>query len=209
MLTRFLSSFLNIHGKILGNYFGGVNKVRKPFEVLPGIITTSPVLQLQCPLGYEFALFLITQFIPKNLVVLTGGTVMVDMTATFEVTIGGGENVGYATSLEYKQSQVPAYLKIDYSFAGLMKRGLAGDECTSLSSSPLMVAGGVEEAKALSGRWVTPSKRRVLMTQMGDDELYESIVALLGGEHAPRVDDGVEYVAWLEKALRALYPEYQ
>lgn len=186
-----------------------MDKARALFEVPPGIITTSPVLQLQCPLGYQFALFLITQFIPKNLVVLTGGTVLVDMTATFEVTIGGGENIGYATSLAYKQSQVPAFLKIDYSFTGLMKRSLAGDESTSLSSSPLMVAGSVEEGKALGERWVTPSKRRVLMSQMEDDELYESIVALLGGERTPKVDDGVKYVVWLEKALRALYPEHQ
>lgn len=134
---------------------------------------------------------------------------MVDMAATFEVTIGGGENYGYAASLAYKQSQVPAYLKLDYSFAGLMKRSLVGDELISLSSSPPMIAGGVEEAKALGGRWATPSKRRALMSQMGDDELYENVVALLGGEHAPKVDDGVEYVAWLEKALRALYPEHQ
>ncbi|KAF9149566.1 hypothetical protein BG015_008634 [Linnemannia schmuckeri] len=190
-----------------GNYFGGVDKVRNPFEVSAGAVITSPVLQLQCPLGYQFALFLITQFIPKNLVVLTGGTVMVDMTATFEVTIGGGENVGYAASLDYKQNQVPAFLEIDYSFAGLMKRGLAGDD----SSDVLAIADSAEESASRldSGRWVTPSKRRLLMSQMGDDELYESVVALLGGERAPRVNDEVKYVAWLEKALRALYPEHQ
>ncbi|KAF9287309.1 hypothetical protein BGZ88_008677 [Linnemannia elongata] len=194
-----------------GNYFGGVDKVRTPFEVPVGVVTTSPVLQLQCPLGYQFALFLITQFIPKNLVVLTGGTVIVDMTATFEVTIGGGENVGYATSLEYKQNGVPAFLKIDYSFAGLMKRSLAGDD--GAFSDLLEIAASEEEKESASGlgseRWVTPSKRRLLMSQMDDDELYEGVVALLGGEHAPRFESGVEYVAWLEKALRALYPEHQ
>lgn len=197
-------------GKI-GNYFGGVDKVKTPFEVPVGVVTTSPVLQLQCPLGYQFALFLITQFIPKNLVVLTGGTVIVDMTATFEVTIGGGENVGYATSLVYKQHGVPAFLKIDYSFAGLMKRSLAGDD--GAFSDLLEIAASEEEKDSVSGlgseRWVTPSKRRLLMSQMDDDELYEGVVALLGGEHAPRVESGVEYVAWLEKALRALYPEHQ
>ena len=198
---------LNAYGKI-GNYFGGVDKFRKPFEVPAGIITTSPALLIQCPLGYQFALFLVTKFIPKNLVVLTGGTVMVDMTATFEVTIGGGENVGYAASLDYKQNGVPAFLKIDYSFAGLMKRSLAGD---SVSSDVLAIAASEEDsASGLgSGRWVMPSRRRLLMSHMSDDELYESVVALLGGERAPRVESGVEYVAWLEKALRTLYPEHQ
>ncbi|KAF9135822.1 hypothetical protein BGW39_011411 [Mortierella sp. 14UC] len=193
-----------------GNYFRGVDKVRKPFEIPAGIVTTSPSVQLQCPLVYQFALFLVTQFIPKNMVVLTGGTVIVDITATFEVTIGGGEGVGYVASLDYKQTGVPAYLKIDYSFAGLMKRSMEGD---SLSKEVFAIGDGFRsEAVTVggaSGRWVTPSKRRALLSKMSDDELYKSVVALLGREYAPRADARLEYVAWLEKALRALYPEHQ
>ncbi|KAF9904307.1 hypothetical protein EC991_002858 [Linnemannia zychae] len=194
-----------------GNYFGGIDNVRQPFETLPGVITTSPVFQLQCPLGYQFALFLVTQFIPKNLVVLTGGTVMVDMQAVFELTIGGGQGIGYDVALNYNQTGVPAYLKIEYSFAGLLKRSIEGD---SLAKEVFAIGDGSEsEAAAIvggsSGRWMTPSKRRELLSKMSDDELYSNVVALLGGEHAPRADAGVEYVAWLEKALRSLYPEHQ
>ncbi|KAG0008841.1 hypothetical protein BGZ82_004388, partial [Podila clonocystis] len=105
-----------------GNYFGGVDKVQAVFEVKPNITTSSPQLNLQCPQGYQFALFLVTQFIPKNLQVLTGGIVMVDMDAILDVSVGGPAGVGYASSIHYVQDKIPAMLKIEYTFAGMFKR---------------------------------------------------------------------------------------
>ncbi|KAF9918450.1 hypothetical protein FBU30_000182 [Linnemannia zychae] len=190
-----------------GNYFGGVDKARTPFETLPGSITASPIVTLQCPTGYEFALFLITQFIPKNLGLLTGGTVLVDINSTLEVAIGGNVGVGYYATLSYKQSGIPAFMKLDYSFAGLMKRSLVGNERETKEEMCAIEAESI--SLAVSEQWLTPSKRRALLAQMSDDDLYESVVALVGGDHVPQPQDGVEYVAWLERALRTLYPEYQ
>ncbi|KAG0055971.1 hypothetical protein BGZ83_006738 [Gryganskiella cystojenkinii] len=182
-----------------GNYFGGVDHAHIPFAVSPNITTVSPVVQLQCPLGYDFALFLITQFIPKNLAVLTGGTVDVDMESELEVIIGGPLGTGYDTTIQYSQSGVPAFLKVDYTFAGMTKRSFASEE----RISPLYPAASSDQLAVLP-----PSERRAVLARMSDEDLYES-VALLVGEHAPAKETGMTYVAWMEKALRALYPEHQ
>jgi hypothetical protein len=55
---------------------------------------------------------------------------------------------------------------------------------------------------------LSPSERRAVLASMSDDDLYESVVSLVG-EHAPAKETGMTYVAWMEKAIRALYPEHQ
>lgn len=163
------------------------------------------MVPLQCPLGYDFALFLITQFIPKNLDVLTGGAVDVDMQSELEVIIGGPQGTGYDATIQYSQNGVPAYLKIDYSFAGLTRRSLADEE----ASLPA-IASSSDFKKRSSDRLVTlsPTERRAELARMEDDDLYESVAKLVG-EHAPSKESGMAYVTWMEKALRTLYPEHQ
>ncbi|KAF9299752.1 hypothetical protein BGZ74_008681 [Mortierella antarctica] len=117
-----------------GNYFGGIDKVQAVFEAKPNITTTSPQLNLQCPQGYQFALFLVTQFIPKNLQVLTGGIVMVDMDAILDVSVGGPAGVGYPGSIHYVQDKIPAMLKIEYTFAGMFKRSMGPLEDSTVGS---------------------------------------------------------------------------
>ncbi|KAF9183272.1 hypothetical protein BGZ50_004315 [Haplosporangium sp. Z 11] len=184
-----------------GTYFGEVGFTEAPFEARPNIPVVSPQLAVQCPMGYEFALFLVTQFIPKNLAVLTGGTVLVDLTSYLDVTLGGAAGVGYSASLNYRQEKLPVFLKIDYSFVGLTKRSLQGD---------IGHDSGVEISSAATEASIdlTPQMRRRMMMSMNDQELYERVVALVG-EEAPAKESGIVYAIWMEKVLRVLYPEYQ
>ncbi|KAG0250461.1 hypothetical protein BG011_008333 [Mortierella polycephala] len=184
-----------------GNFFGGVGLTKAPFEAPPNTPAVSPQLAVQCPMGYDFALFLVTQFIPKNLAVLTGGIVLVDMTSKLDITLGGAVGVGYSASLNYQQEKLPAFLKIDYSFAGMTKRSLQGD---------IGHDNGVEIPSATAETYtdLTPQMRRRRMMSMDDQELYDRAVALVG-EEAPVKESGIAYVVWMEKVLRALYPEHQ
>ncbi|KAF9925414.1 hypothetical protein FBU30_004797, partial [Linnemannia zychae] len=141
-----------------GSYFGGIDKAYVPFEVPVNQTVLSPVVILQSPTDYQFALFLITQFIPKDLGILTGANVDVDMTSRIFASIGGAMGMGYHTTITYEQKNIQALLKIDYSFAGLTKRFLDAESSTSssllLSSSPTspisILASGAVEIKALS-----------------------------------------------------------
>jgi len=178
-----------------------VDHAHIPFQVNPNVDTLSPVVSLQCPTSYEFALFLVTQFIPKNLGVLTGGIVNVDFDSELEVVVGGALGVGYDTTIAYAQSNVPAYIKIDYSFAGLTKRSLGSD---NLSLSATVDFEKRNEPLAS----LSPSERRAALASMTDEDLYQSVVSLVG-EHAPAKDAEMAYVAWMEKAIRALHPEHQ
>ncbi|KAF9310898.1 hypothetical protein BG003_008003 [Podila horticola] len=198
-----------------GNYFGGVDKVQAVFEVKPNITTTSPQLNLQCPQGYQFALFLVTQFIPKNLQVLTGGIVIIDMDAILDVNVGGPAGVGYPSSIHYVQNKIPAMLKIEYTFAGMFRRSMGqlehivGSEIAEMDKrrqGPVRRV-FVPRVPNTAVAVVTPEQREALLA-MGDREIYTNLEELLG-EQAPPREAGMEHVAWMERALRALYPEYQ
>ncbi|KAF9963397.1 hypothetical protein BGZ65_003673 [Modicella reniformis] len=109
--------------------------------------------------------FLVTQFIPKNLGVLTGA-----------------------------MNNVPAFLKIDYTFAGIMKRALQGGEAAASKDASMFYGNS-------GGNGIlTPSTRRRTLARIGDVESYKNVVALVG-EDAPDKALGLAYVA-LEKALR-------
>ncbi|KAF9089318.1 hypothetical protein BGX23_006771 [Mortierella sp. AD031] len=104
-----------------GNFFGGI-KAAAPFSIAVGATMASPPLVVQAPLGFEFGMFMITQFLPKNLGVLSGTIVNVDMTSNIGITVGGPTNVGYTAVISYNQTAVPAFLKLDMGFANGLKR---------------------------------------------------------------------------------------
>ncbi|KAF9161125.1 hypothetical protein DFQ26_004865 [Actinomortierella ambigua] len=107
--------------------FGSVRNARIPFALLPHVEARSPEFIVQCPTGFQFALFLVTQFLPLNPQVIAGGTVAVDIRASLETTLGGASGIGYPAALNYQQKAVPAFLKLDVSFVGLTKRSYGTD----------------------------------------------------------------------------------
>lgn len=139
-----------------GNFFGAINAA-VPFSIALGATATSPPLVVQAPSGFEFGLFMISTFLPKNIGVLSGAIVNVDMTSNIDVIVGATAGVaGYSAAISYNQTAVPAFLKLDLGFA--KKRSL-------------------ESTSALSTR------------------------------AEPSVEDGPEYLQWLQEALFAAYPE--
>ncbi|GJJ73031.1 hypothetical protein EMPS_05389 [Entomortierella parvispora] len=197
-----------------GNYFGGVDHAHIPFAINTGAAVVSPQLALQFPQGYEFALFLVTQFLPKNLGLLTGATVNLTMTSSILVYIGNAPGVGYGTTVAYTQNDIPSFLKIDYSFAGMTKRFLADDtdargEVPSIQPISTLVQ-TVEAVQAVGVATATmqPAQKRRFLSSLPDHLLIPSLEVMVG-KATPSIESGTEYVAWLEKALRALYPEHQ
>ncbi|KAF9331262.1 hypothetical protein BGZ91_012188 [Linnemannia elongata] len=139
-----------------GNFFGAINAA-VPFSIALGATATSPPLVVQAPSGFEFGLFMISTFLPKNIGVLSGAIVNVDMTSNIDVIVGATAGVaGYSAAISYNQTAVPAFLKLDLGFA--KKRSL-------------------ESTSALFTR------------------------------AEPSVEDGPEYLQWLQEALFAAYPE--
>ncbi|KAG0271040.1 hypothetical protein BGZ95_001220 [Linnemannia exigua] len=98
-----------------GNFFGGI-KAAVPFSIAVGATATSPPLVVQAPLGFQFGIFMVTTFLPKNLGVLTGAIVNVDMTSKIGVSVGGASGAGYTSMISYNQTAVPAFLKLDLGF---------------------------------------------------------------------------------------------
>ena len=186
-------------------------RVRNVFRVFFSTVV-SPHLSLQCPEGYQFALFLVTEFIPKNLGVLTGAIVNVNMTSSILAYIGNAPGAGYETTVAYVQNNIPALLKIDYSFAGMTKGFLAGDKDASADLASFKSATTlVHDAEAVQADEVRtaamhPAQKRRFLSSLLDHLLIPSLEALVG-ESAPSTETGMEYVAWMEKALRALYPD--
>ncbi|KAF9110825.1 hypothetical protein BGX27_005838 [Mortierella sp. AM989] len=103
------------------NFFGAI-KSEAAFSVAVGAISPSPALILQAPTDFAFGMFMITQFLPANLGVLSGTTVNVDMVSKIGVTVGGPISVGYQAEISYNQTAVPAFLKLDLGFANVLKR---------------------------------------------------------------------------------------
>ncbi|GJJ70130.1 hypothetical protein EMPS_02479 [Entomortierella parvispora] len=104
-----------------GNFFGSI-EANTPFSIAVGATSPSPSLTLQAPTGFQFGMFMISTFLPANLGVLTGAIVDVDMTSSIGVTVGGPAGAGYASTIAYNQTAVPAFLKLDMSFANGLKR---------------------------------------------------------------------------------------
>lgn len=101
--------------------FGNIH-IAQSFPIRPSGIDTSPLLTIQIPNTFQFWTFIVTQFLPANLGVLTGAYVYVDLTAVIMVTIGGNLDTGYKAGLTYGQKDVAAYLKIGFDLTGLIRR---------------------------------------------------------------------------------------
>ncbi|KAF9948904.1 hypothetical protein BGZ65_007743, partial [Modicella reniformis] len=115
------------------NFFGTI-KSNAPFSVGVGATVPSPSLVLQAPTDFQFGVFMVTTFLPANIGVITGAIVDVDMTSSIDVTVGGPADVGYLSIISYNQTAVPAFLKLDWSFAnGLRKRS---EELGTISLRP-------------------------------------------------------------------------
>ncbi|KAK3829866.1 MAG: hypothetical protein JOS17DRAFT_747849 [Linnemannia elongata] len=139
-----------------GNFFGAIDAA-VPFSIPLGATATSPPLVVQAPSGFQFGLFMISTFLPKNMGVLSGAIVNVDMTSNIGVTVGAAAGVaGYSAAISYNQTAVPAFLKLDLGFA--QKRSFESTSALSTRAEPL-------------------------------------------------VEDGPEYLKWLQEALFAAYPE--
>ncbi|KAF9933286.1 hypothetical protein FBU30_005870 [Linnemannia zychae] len=95
-----------------GNFFGNI-KATVPMPVAASATVISPPLVVQAPSGFDFGLFMITTFLPKNLGVLTGANVNVDMVSNISVTVGDPVDAGYAATIKYSQNAVSAFLKLD------------------------------------------------------------------------------------------------
>ncbi|KAF9192374.1 hypothetical protein BGZ50_008637 [Haplosporangium sp. Z 11] len=98
--------------------FGAINVVQS-FPIKPSGIDTSPLFGVQIPSNYDFWIFMVTTFLPQNLGVLTGATVVVDLTAEILATVDGPLGSGYQARIRYAQDQVGVFLKIEFSLAGL------------------------------------------------------------------------------------------
>ncbi|KAF8940998.1 hypothetical protein BGZ58_003420 [Dissophora ornata] len=103
--------------------FGSIQVVQS-FSVKPSGVDTSPIFGIQIPSSYQFWVFMATTFLPQNLGVLTGATVLVDLTAQIIATVNGTLGLGYEAGIKYGQNQVPVFLKIEFSLTGLGVGGL-------------------------------------------------------------------------------------
>ncbi|KAF9962074.1 hypothetical protein BGZ72_010680 [Mortierella alpina] len=97
----------------------GTIKVVKTFSIKPSGIDTSPLFAIRIPSSYKFWTFMLTSFLPQNLGVLTGATVLVDLSAEIRATVDGTLGSGYEATIRYAQNQVGVFLKIEFSLLGL------------------------------------------------------------------------------------------
>ncbi|KAG0005278.1 hypothetical protein BGZ80_001763 [Entomortierella chlamydospora] len=116
----------------------GTIQLAQTFSINPSGIDTTPLFAIHIPTSYQFWTFMITTFLPQNLGVLTGATVVIDMTASIIVSIGGPVGVGYQSGVNYSQDQVGIFLKIEFNLAGLgigkrrRKRGILEESYSDL-----------------------------------------------------------------------------
>jgi len=122
------------------NFFGAI-QANTPFSIAVGATAPSPSLTLQAPSGFQFGMFMVTTFLPANLGVLTGAIVDVDMTSSIGVTVGGPAGAGYASTISYNQTAVPAFLKLDLSFANGLKRRSEESMALELRAEPPVESG--------------------------------------------------------------------
>ncbi|KAG0022162.1 hypothetical protein BGZ81_008643 [Podila clonocystis] len=101
--------------------FGNIH-ISQSFPIRPSGIDTSPLLTIQIPNTFQFWTFIVTQFLPANLGVLTGAFVYVDLTAVIMVTIDGNMDTGYKAGLTYGQKGVGAFLQIAFDLTGLIRK---------------------------------------------------------------------------------------
>ncbi|KAF9353568.1 hypothetical protein BGX26_008671 [Mortierella sp. AD094] len=97
----------------------GTIQLAQSFPINPSGIDTTPLFAIHIPTSYQFWTFLVSTFLPQNLGVLTGATVVVDIAASIIVTIGGPLGVGYKSGVNYSQNQVGIFLKIEFNLAGI------------------------------------------------------------------------------------------
>ncbi|KAG0001034.1 hypothetical protein BGZ79_005184 [Entomortierella chlamydospora] len=140
--TPFSISTISAHVFWHSNFFGSITS-DSAFSVAVGATVTSPALILQAPTTFQFGVFMVTQFLPANLGVLTGTTVLVDMESNIGVTVGGPAGTGYAANISYNETALPAFLKLDLSFTqGLRRR--ASEISTTLPGPEPPVESGLE-----------------------------------------------------------------
>ncbi|KAF8977670.1 hypothetical protein BGZ46_007222 [Entomortierella lignicola] len=112
----------------------GTIELAQPFPINPNGTSSTPIFGIQIPTSYQFWVFMVTTFLPQNLGVLTGANVFIDLTASIIVTIGGDVGVGYESGVNYSQSQVGVFLKIEFNLANMgigkrrRKRSILGEE---------------------------------------------------------------------------------
>jgi hypothetical protein len=123
-----------------GNFFGAIRS-NAPIDVPVGATVTSPTLILQAPTDFQFGLFMVTTFLPANLGVLTGANVDVDMQSTIDVTVGGPVGVGNVAKLSYNQTALPAFLKLDWGFGGVLKKRAEEYSTTLVREEPSVESG--------------------------------------------------------------------
>ncbi|KAF9164740.1 hypothetical protein BGX21_005053 [Mortierella sp. AD011] len=140
--TPFSINTISAHVFWHSNFFGSITS-DSAFSVGVGATVTSPALILQAPTTFQFGVFMVTQFLPANLGVLTGTTVLVDMESNIGVAVGGPAGTGYAANISYNETALPAFLKLDLSFAqGLRRR--ASEISTTLPGPEPPVESGLE-----------------------------------------------------------------
>ncbi|KAI7817253.1 hypothetical protein BC939DRAFT_532922 [Gamsiella multidivaricata] len=98
--------------------FGAI-QIAQSFSIKPSGVDTSPLFGIQIPSSYNFWVFMVTTFLPQNIGILTGATVVVDLTADIMATVDGTKGVGYEAEIRYSQDQVGVFLKIEFSLAGI------------------------------------------------------------------------------------------
>ncbi|KAF9353186.1 hypothetical protein BGX26_009022 [Mortierella sp. AD094] len=135
-------SINNIFAQVFwhGNFFGAITS-QLPFSVAVGATATSPPLILQAPTDFQFGVFLVTQFLPGNLGILTGTTVPVDMQSKIGVTVGGPAGTGYAATINYNQTALPTFLKLDSGFAAGLRRRASEINAVLPGSEPPVESG--------------------------------------------------------------------
>ncbi|KAF9202982.1 hypothetical protein BGZ49_006912 [Haplosporangium sp. Z 27] len=125
-----------------GNFFGAITS-SSSFSAAVGATVTSPLLILQAPTDFAFGMFMITTFLPANLGVLTGTIVPVSMKSNITVAVGGPAGTGYEAMIKYNQTTIPAFLKLDLSFAQNLRRR-ANEFSTALPGPAPPVESGME-----------------------------------------------------------------
>ncbi|KAG0203476.1 hypothetical protein BGX28_004262 [Mortierella sp. GBA30] len=157
----------------------GTIQVTQSFSIKPSGIDTSPVIAIQIPSSYQFWIFMITSFLPQNLGVLTGATVVVDLSADIKATIDGTLGSGYETMLRYAQDQVGVFLKIEFSLAGLgigglrkVKREYDDDDITEVLNNDLL---GPEPDREDGSAYLAWLKRAVQLSYPEESAREESI----------------------------------
>ncbi|KAG0336822.1 hypothetical protein BG004_007892 [Podila humilis] len=166
--------------------FGCIH-IKQSFPIRPSGIDTSPLLTIQIPNTFQFWTFIVTQFLPANLGVLTGAFVYVDLMAEIMVTIDGTIGVGYKAGLTYGQKGVAAYLQIGFDLTGLIRRRL---KKRSFGEEELDEEDDDDDNDDGDG---------------GEEEedMVKRLVEAVGPE--PTKENEVEYLAWLTKAVKVAF----